>query len=46
MASVVFLITNVLYGIGVAIPVGVVVLLVLGFSWFAVPVFRRVEDAR
>jgi hypothetical protein len=28
-----------------AIPVSLVVLLVLGFSWFAVPVFRRVDDA-
>lgn len=46
MASVVFLITNVLYGIGVAIPVGLAVLLVLGLSWFAIPVFRRVDDAR
>ena len=46
MASVVFLITNVLYGLGAAIPVGIAVLVVLGFSWFAVPVFRRVEGAR
>jgi uncharacterized membrane protein YesL len=46
MAAVVFLITNVLYGVVAAIPVSLIVLLVLGFSWFAVPVFRRVEDAR
>jgi hypothetical protein len=46
MASVVFLITSVLYGIGAAIPVAVVVLAVLGFSWFAVPLFRKVEDTR
>jgi hypothetical protein len=45
MATVVFFITNVLYGAVAAIPVSLVVLLVLGFSWFAVPVFRRVEDA-
>jgi uncharacterized membrane protein len=44
MATVVFLITNVLYGAGAAIAVSLAVLLVLGFSWFAVPVFRRVED--
>jgi hypothetical protein len=44
MASVVFLITNVLYGMAAAVPVGIVVFLVLGFSWFAVPVFRRVGD--
>ncbi len=46
MATVVFLITNVLYGITAAIPVSVVVLVVLGVSWFAIPVFRRVEDTR
>ena len=46
MASVVFLITNVLYGMGAAIPVALVVLGVLGFSWFAVPLFRKVEDDR
>lgn len=46
MASVVFLITNVLYGMAAAIPVGLTVFVVLGFSWFAVPVFRRAEDAR
>ena len=45
MATVVFLITNVLYGIAAAVPVSIVVLLVLGLSWFAVPVFRRVEDS-
>ena len=46
MASVVFLITNVLYGSGAAVPVALVVLAVLGFAWFAVPLFRKVEDAR
>ena len=46
MASVVFLITSVLYGTGAAVPVALVVLAVLGFSWFAVPLFRKVEDGR
>ena len=44
MATVVFLITNVLYGAAAAIPVSLAVLAVLGSSWFAIPVFRRVED--
>ena len=44
MATVAVLITNVLYGAGAAIAIGLAVLVVLGFSWFAVPVFRRVED--
>jgi archaellum biogenesis protein FlaJ (TadC family) len=44
MVTVVFLITDVLYGAGAAIAVSLAVLVVLGFSWFAVPVFRRVED--
>ena len=44
MGTVVFLITNVLYGARAAIAVSLAVLLVLGLSWFAVPVFRRVED--
>jgi Family of unknown function (DUF6328) len=46
MASVVFLITNVLYGLGAAITVALIVLAVLGFSWFGVPLFRKVEDDR
>ena len=45
MATVVFLIMDVLYGIAAAIPVSVLVLVLLGASWFAIPVFRRVEDA-
>jgi hypothetical protein len=45
MATAVFLITNVLYGIAAAIPVSAVVFVLLGISWFAIPVFRRVEDA-
>lgn len=46
MSSAVFLITNVLYGAGAALPVALVVLAALGFSWFAVPLFRKVEDTR
>jgi Family of unknown function (DUF6328) len=46
MASVVFLITNVLYGMGAAVTVALIVLAVLGFSWFGVPLFRKVEDDR
>jgi uncharacterized protein DUF6328 len=46
MASVVFLITNVLFGTAVAAPVAVVVLVILGGAWFAVPVFRKVDEAR
>jgi hypothetical protein len=46
MATVVFLITNVLYGGAAAILVSFVVFVVLGISWFAIPVFRRVEDTR
>jgi hypothetical protein len=45
MATVVFLITDVLYGVGAAISFSLAVLAVLGVSWFAVPVFRRVEDS-
>jgi uncharacterized protein DUF6328 len=46
MASVVFLITNVLYGIEAAVPVALVALALLGFSWFAVPLFKKVEGTR
>jgi hypothetical protein len=46
MTSVVFLITNVLFGTAVAAPVAVVVLVILGGAWFAVPVFRKVDEAR
>jgi uncharacterized membrane protein len=46
MTSVVFLITNRLYGETAAISVSIVVLALLGFSWFAVPLFRKVEDER
>lgn len=46
MASAVFLITNVLYGSVAATPVAAVVLVVLAGSWFAVPLWRKVEDSR
>jgi hypothetical protein len=46
MASVVFLITNRLYGLGPAVPVALVVLALLGSAWFAVPLYRKVEDTR
>jgi uncharacterized membrane-anchored protein len=45
MASVVFLITNVLYGIAAAVPVALVCLAVLTFSWFAVPLFWGGHDS-
>jgi len=45
MVSVVFLITNVLYGIVAAIPVALVCLAVLGFSWFAVPLLWSGDDS-
>lgn len=44
MASVVFLITNVLYGIVAAVPVALICLAVLGFSWFAVPLVWSGDD--
>jgi hypothetical protein len=44
MTGVVFLITDVLFGTPVAIPVGVVVLAILGGAWFAVPLSRKVRD--
>jgi hypothetical protein len=46
MASAVFFITNVLYGTVAAAPVAAVVLVVLVGSWFAVPLWRKVEDRR
>ena len=45
MASVVFLIASVLYGIAAAVPVAVVCLAVLGFSWFAVPLLWSRDDS-
>ena len=44
MTSVVFLITNRLYGAAAAIPVSLVVLVVLACTWFAVPLFRKAEE--
>jgi Family of unknown function (DUF6328) len=44
MGSVVFLITNVLYGAGPAIGVSLAVLVLLGISWFAVPLSGKVVD--
>ena len=45
LASVVFLITNVLYGIAAAVLVALIALALLSFSWFAVPLLWRGEDA-
>jgi NADH:ubiquinone oxidoreductase subunit 6 (subunit J) len=44
MGSVVFLVTNVIFGTGPAIPVAIVVLAVLGGSWFAVPLLRKIDE--
>jgi len=44
MASVVFLITNVLYGIGAAVLVALIALALLSFSWFAVPLFWKGDE--
>jgi hypothetical protein len=44
MASVVFLITNVLYGLAAALPVALIALAVLGFSWFAVPLIWKDDE--
>lgn len=46
MTSVVFLITDRLYGTAAAIPVSIAVFAVLGFTWFAIPLARKVEDDR
>jgi len=43
MASVVFLITNVLYGLAAAALVALVALALLSFSWFAVPLVWKDE---
>lgn len=46
MASVVFLITNVLYGLAAAALMALIALAFLGFSWFAVPlVWNSDEDS-
>jgi len=44
MASGVFLITNVLYGVVVALPVAAIVLAVLVACWFAVPLWKKSVD--
>ena len=44
MATVVFLITDVLFGTGVAAPVAVAALAILSGIWFALPLWRRVRD--
>ncbi len=45
MACVVFLITNVIYGFAAALPVALIALALLGFSWFAVPsIWKGDED--
>jgi hypothetical protein len=46
MTSVVFLITNVLFGIGTAVLVALIVLALLGGAWFAVPLWRKIRDSR
>jgi hypothetical protein len=38
------LISDVLFGLGVAIALGLVVLVFLGWAWFAIPLSRRVRD--
>jgi hypothetical protein len=44
MASVVFLITSVLYGLAAAVPVALVALAVLALSWFGVPLLVKDLD--
>ena len=46
IASVVFLITSVLYGLGAAVPAALVALAVLALSWFAVPLLAKDVDNR
>jgi hypothetical protein len=44
MACVVFLITNVIYGLAAALPVALLTLALLGFSWFAVPLIWKGDE--
>jgi amino acid transporter len=44
MATVVFLITDVLFGTTVAAPVAIVVLAVLAGVWFLIPLWRKATD--
>jgi Na+/melibiose symporter-like transporter len=46
MASVVFLITNVLYGIAAAVPVSLVAFALLAFSWFVGPLLWSRDTKR
>jgi len=46
MSSVVFLITDVLFGTRVAAPVAVVVLAIFVGAWFAVPLWRKAAERR
>jgi amino acid transporter len=41
---VVLLVTDVLYGMAVAVPIAFVMLLVLGGAWFVVPLWRKFRD--
>jgi Na+/melibiose symporter-like transporter len=45
MATVVFLVTDVLFGTTVAAPVAIAVLAVLGGVWFLIPLWRKATDA-
>jgi Family of unknown function (DUF6328) len=44
LVSVVFLISEVMFGIGAASLVGILTLAVLGGAWFAVPMWRKTKD--
>jgi Family of unknown function (DUF6328) len=44
MAMVVFLVTHVIFGTGVAVPVALGVLAVLFGIWFAIPLWRKATD--
>jgi hypothetical protein len=44
MACVVFLITDVIYGLAAALPVALLTLALLGFSWFAVPLIWKGDE--
>ena len=45
-SMVVLLVTDVLYGMAVAVPVSIGVLALLGGTWFAVPLWRKLRDER
>lgn len=46
MSAVVFLITDVLFGTAVALPVAIVVVAIVGGAWFAVPFWRKARERR